>query len=134
VVGKAIDPFAEGGIGKGEGVRDGLKALAFDDLTHGLGTAENTGFPGLLYEGVSGRERVIGKVQCEGPHMGVSSNKILQKYTNSMSHYPYSDTFRAYSSNTRIYGGAKGRFALLLTTAKPRFYVDKFGRSPKVTL
>jgi hypothetical protein len=48
--------------------------------------------------------------------------------------YPYSDTFRAYSSNTRIYGGAKGRFPLLLTTAKLRFYVDKFGRSPKVTL
>jgi hypothetical protein len=48
--------------------------------------------------------------------------------------YPYSDTFRAYSSNTRIYGGAKGRFPLLLTTAKPRFYVDKCGRSPKVTL
>jgi hypothetical protein len=47
---------------------------------------------------------------------------------------PYSDTFRAYSSNTRIYGGAKGRFPLLLTTAKPQFYVDKFGRSPKVTL
>ena len=50
------------------------------------------------------------------------------------SDYPYSDTFRAYSSITRIYGGAKGRFPLLLTTAKPRFYVDKFGRSPKVTL
>ena len=52
LVGKAIDPFAEGGIGKGEGVRDGLQALAFDDLAHGLGTAEDAGFFGLLYEGV----------------------------------------------------------------------------------
>ena len=81
MVGKTIDPLAEGGIGKGEGVRDGLQALAFDDLTHGLGTAEDTGFPGLLYEDISSRESVIGKVQFEGPHLGVSSNKILQKYT-----------------------------------------------------
>jgi hypothetical protein len=81
VVGKTIDPLAEGGIGKGEGVRDGLQALAFDDLTHGLGTAEDAGFPGLLYEDISSRESVIGKVQFEGPHLGVSSNKILQKYT-----------------------------------------------------
>ena len=86
VAGKAVDLLAEGGIGKGEGVRDGLQTLTFDDLTHGLGTAENTGFPGLFDEGLSGRERVIGKVQCEGPHMGVSSNKILQEYTNSTSH------------------------------------------------
>jgi hypothetical protein len=52
VVGKAIDPLAEGGIGKGEGVRDGLQALAFDDLAHGLGTAEDAGFLGLFQEGV----------------------------------------------------------------------------------
>ena len=52
MVGKAIDPLAEGGIGKGEGVRDSLQALAFDDLAHGLGTAEDAGFPGLLYEDI----------------------------------------------------------------------------------
>ena len=52
LIGKAMDPLAEGGIGKGEGVRDGLQALAFDDLAHGLGTAEDAGFPGLLYEGI----------------------------------------------------------------------------------
>jgi hypothetical protein len=52
VVGKTIDPLAEGGIGQGEGVRDGVQALAFDDLTHGLGTAEDTGFPGLFDEGL----------------------------------------------------------------------------------
>jgi hypothetical protein len=52
LIGKAMDPLAEGGIGKGEGVRDGLQALSFDDLAHGLGTAEDAGFPGLLYEGI----------------------------------------------------------------------------------
>jgi len=86
VVGKAIAPLAEGGRGTGEGVRDGVQALAFDDLAHGLGTAADAGFPGLLCEGIEGRERVIGKVQCEGPHMGIASNKILQKYTNPTSH------------------------------------------------
>jgi len=52
MVGKAIDPLAEGRVGKGEGVRDGLQALAFDDLAHGLGATEDTGFPGLLDEGI----------------------------------------------------------------------------------
>jgi hypothetical protein len=85
VAGQAGDPRAEGGIGQGEGVRDGWQALTFDDLTHGLGTAEHTGFPGLCDEGLSGRERVIGRVQFEGPPRGVSSNKILQEYTNSTS-------------------------------------------------
>ena len=52
LAGKTIDPLAESGIGKGEGVRDSLQTLPFHDVAHGLGTAENTGFPGLLYEGV----------------------------------------------------------------------------------
>jgi hypothetical protein len=52
LVGKAVDPLTEGGIGKGERVRDGLQALAFDDLAHGLGTAEDAGFPALLDEGI----------------------------------------------------------------------------------
>jgi hypothetical protein len=51
-VGKAVDPLTEGGIGKGERVRDGLQALPLDDLAHGLGTAEDAGFPGLLDEGI----------------------------------------------------------------------------------
>ena len=33
--------------------------------------------------------------------------------------YPYSDTSRACSSSTSIYGGAQGCFPLLLTTVKP---------------
>src|SRR5262245_46218287 len=83
---KTIDPLAESGIGKGESVRDGLQTLPFHDVAHGLGTAEDASFFGLLDEGVQGRERVIGKVQFEGPHLRVSRNKILQKYENLPSH------------------------------------------------
>jgi hypothetical protein len=79
VAGKAVDPLVEGGRGTGEGVRDGWQALTLDDLTHGVGTAEDTGFPGLFAAGLSGRERVIGKVQVEGPHRGGSNNTILQE-------------------------------------------------------
>ena len=52
LVGKAVDPLTEGGIGKGEGIRDGLQTLPFHDVAHGLGTAEDTGFVGLLDEGL----------------------------------------------------------------------------------
>ena len=44
LVGKAVAPFAESGIGKVERVGGSLEALAFDDLAHGLGTAEYPGF------------------------------------------------------------------------------------------
>jgi hypothetical protein len=86
LAGKTMDPLAKRGIGKGEGVRDGVQTLSFHDVAHGLGTAEDAGVFGLLYEGVSGRERVIGKVECEGAHMRVSSNKLLQKYEHPPSH------------------------------------------------
>jgi hypothetical protein len=56
------------------------------NVADGLGTAEDAGFFGLLYERVSGRERVIGEVQFEGPHRRVSSNKLLQKYNHPPSH------------------------------------------------
>ena len=52
VAGKTMDPRAESGIGKGEGVRDGLQTLPFHDVAHGLGTAEDAGCFGLLDEGV----------------------------------------------------------------------------------
>jgi len=81
-----MDPLAESGISKGEGIRDGLQTLPFHNVAHGLGTTENTGFFGLLEEGISGRERVIGKVEFEGPHLRVSSNKLLQKYDHPPSH------------------------------------------------
>jgi hypothetical protein len=52
VVGKPMDPFTQRRIGKLERVGDGLEALPFDDLAHGLGTAEDTGLPGLFQESV----------------------------------------------------------------------------------
>lgn len=61
LAGKTMDPLAESGIGTGEGVRDGVQTLSFHDMAHGLGTAEDAGFFGLLDEGVQGRERIIGK-------------------------------------------------------------------------
>ena len=75
-----MHPFAQGRIRQLERVGNGLEALPFDNGAHGLGTAEDAGFPGLLYEGISSRERGIGKVQFEGPHMRVSNNKLLQKF------------------------------------------------------
>jgi hypothetical protein len=41
LVGKARDPFAQRGIGKVQCIRDRLETLAFDDFTHGLGTAKD---------------------------------------------------------------------------------------------
>jgi hypothetical protein len=52
VVGKAIDPLAERGIGKVQRVRDGLPALACDDLAYRLGTAEDASLLGLFHDGV----------------------------------------------------------------------------------
>jgi len=52
LVGKAMDPLAQRGIGKGQGVGDGLEALAFDHVAHGLGTAEDASLFGLFQEGV----------------------------------------------------------------------------------
>ena len=79
LVGKAMDPLAQRGIGKGQRVGDGLEALAFDDVAHRLGTAEDASLCGLFQEGVSSGESVIGKVQFKGPHAGGLQNKILQK-------------------------------------------------------
>jgi hypothetical protein len=81
-----MDPLAERGIGKGESIRDGLQTLSFHDVAYGLGTAKDAGFFGLLDEGISGQERVIGKVEFEGPHLRVSSNKLLQEYDHPPSH------------------------------------------------
>jgi hypothetical protein len=52
LIGKAVDPFAEGRIGKLERVGDGLEPLAFDDLAHGLGTAKDTSLFRLFQEGI----------------------------------------------------------------------------------
>jgi hypothetical protein len=52
LVGKPMDPLAARRVGKGEGIRDGLQPLPFHDVAHGLGTAKDTSFFGLLDEGV----------------------------------------------------------------------------------
>jgi hypothetical protein len=52
LVGKAMDPLTQRGIGKVERVRDGLEAVPFNDVTHSLGTPEDTGLLCLCQEGV----------------------------------------------------------------------------------
>ena len=52
LVGKAMDPLAQRGIGIGQRVRDGLQALAFDDFTHGLGPAKDPRLFRLFQEGI----------------------------------------------------------------------------------
>jgi hypothetical protein len=86
LAGKTMAPLAESGRGTGEGGRDGVQTLSFHDVAPGLGTAADAGCFGLLYEGVEGRECVIGKVACEGPHLRVSTNNRLQKYDNPPLH------------------------------------------------
>ena len=48
LVGKAMDPLAQGGIGQRERIGDGLQAGAFDDFTDRLRATEDPGFFGLL--------------------------------------------------------------------------------------
>jgi hypothetical protein len=50
MVGKAMHPFTQRGIGKVQRVRDRLEALPFHDFAHGLGTPEHAGFLGLFHE------------------------------------------------------------------------------------
>src|SRR5512145_3296792 len=83
---KTIDPLAQGRIGKLERVGDGLQTLPLDDVAHSLGTAEDAGVFGVLYEGVSGRHGGGGKTQFQSPHLRVSSNKLRQKYAQPTSH------------------------------------------------
>jgi hypothetical protein len=43
-----MDPLAQGGRGKRERIGDGVQTLPFDDVAHGLGTAEDAGVFGVL--------------------------------------------------------------------------------------
>ena len=52
LVRKAMAPLAQGRIGKVQRAGHRLEALAFDDLTHGLGTTEVPGLLGLLEIGI----------------------------------------------------------------------------------
>jgi len=53
-IGKAMDPLAQGSIGKGECVGDRLQAGACDDFTARLGPPEDAGLFRLLQHGIQG--------------------------------------------------------------------------------
>jgi hypothetical protein len=52
LVGKAVDPFPQGRIGKVQRVGDRLEALPSDDVTHGLGPAKDPRLFRLFQEGI----------------------------------------------------------------------------------
>jgi hypothetical protein len=81
LVGKAMDPLAQRGIGKVQRIGDRLEAVPLDDRADGLGTAEEAGLLALLEEGIQGGESLIGKVEFEGPHSSDLQEKLLQKFT-----------------------------------------------------
>jgi hypothetical protein len=65
---KALPPFSEGGMGPGEGRGDGADMVACHDRTAGRRPAKDASLLGLLQDGLSGRQRMLGKVACEGAH------------------------------------------------------------------
>ena len=86
LIGKAMDPFAEGGIGQRERIGDGLQAGAFDDFTDRLSTTEDPGLFRLFQHRIQRWEGVLGKVELQGPHGRALSYKVLQKYSNMLHH------------------------------------------------
>ena len=86
LVRKAMDPLAQGRIRKLEGVGNSLEALPFDDLAHGLRTAQAAGLLRLLHQGVPGGQGIIGQMELEGAHEGGLHNKGRQKYDNASLH------------------------------------------------
>jgi hypothetical protein len=99
LVGKAMDPLAQRGIGKVQGVGYHLEALPLDDLAHGLGTAEEAGLLGLLEAGIQGGESLIGKVEFEGPHSNGLQEKLLQTFTGIHSSWGLSSEQNLFDSN-----------------------------------
>jgi hypothetical protein len=83
LVGEAMDPLAQRGIGKVQRVGHCLEAVSLDDFTHSLGPAEDTGLLRLLQEVLQGGEGVIRKVEFKGPHSGGLQEKLLQKLPDS---------------------------------------------------
>src|SRR5215831_11114791 len=75
LVGKAIEPFAQRGVGKVERVRDGLEARPCDDFAYGWGTPEHAGLPRLLQETLEGGQGLLGHVEFEGARWVVSRKK-----------------------------------------------------------
>jgi hypothetical protein len=68
LMGKALHPCAPGRIRHMKGGRGGGAVLTRDHRMDGLCTAKDPRLLGLLEHSFSGRERMIGKVACEGAH------------------------------------------------------------------
>ena len=79
LVSEAMAPLAQRGIGQVQRVRHHWEAVPLDDCTHRLGTAVDTGFLRLLQQSIQGGERLLGKVECEGPQCGGLQEIRLQK-------------------------------------------------------
>ena len=84
---KALHPFSERGIGQVAGRRDGVETSACHDLTDGLRTAKDPGLLGLFQDGLSGRQRLIGKVAFQGAHCFAPWGR-----RTFVSHVTYGDT------------------------------------------
>jgi len=52
LLGKALHPFAQGGIGKVQGRGNDVDVLASNDLTYGLRATKDAGLLGLLEHGL----------------------------------------------------------------------------------
>ena len=102
LVGKAMDPLAQRGIGKVQRVGHRLEAVPLDDLAHGLGTTEDAGLLGLLEESIQGGESLIGKVEFEGPHSGSLQEKLLQQFTRVQSSRSLLSEQRLFDSNFSV--------------------------------
>jgi len=127
LVGEAMDPRAQCGIGKVQRVGNGLEAMPFDDVAHGSGTAEDAGLFGLLEQGIQGGESLIGKVKFEGPHGCASPPKVLHKTTTiDMSHDAFALSLEQSLFDSNFPGAAvtpsrEGRQAVI----KRRGYPDR---------
>jgi hypothetical protein len=64
----ALHPFSECGIGHVEGRGDEVDMVACHDLTDGLRPAKDARLLRLLQDGLSGLQRMLGKVAFERAH------------------------------------------------------------------
>src|SRR6266446_8359545 len=81
LVGKAIDPCTEGGIGEVQRVGDRLETLPCDDGTYRLGTAECPGLFRLFSEGIEGGRASSGKCSLRVHIRGVSTRNYYKNRT-----------------------------------------------------
>jgi hypothetical protein len=65
-----------------------VQAVSFDDLAHGLRTAEDAGLLSLLEEGLQGGEGLRGTMEFEGPQREGLQQKLRQKFI--VAHAPWS--------------------------------------------